>query len=127
MDVISQNKEIFSRNDIVRGLSKYIDDSTELYIAIENTLKSGALIELPANAAKRYTTKELIDIKRQLRSEGLAMARPRHSTIADEIINAAIKSQNKKLRQAVGASLSEEQVASIQHVLGASQLTLVSG
>ena len=127
LEVVSRNKEEFSRNDIVRGLSNYIDDPTQLYLAIDQTFKSDDLVETGTSAKKRYTTKELVKLKALLQSHGFDMVDTYHGRVKNRFITAAIKTQNRKLQSAVGADLSDEQETAIKHVLGSQQLSIVTG
>ena len=127
LEIVSRNKEEFTRNDIVRGLSNYIDDPTQLYLAIDQTFKSDDLVETGTSAKKRYTTKELVKSIVQLQSHGSEMVNSYHGRVKNRFITAAIKTQNRKLQRAVGADLSDEQETAIKHVLGSEQLSIVTG
>jgi len=127
LEIISRNKEEFTRNDIVRGLAKYIDNPTKLHLGIEQTLKSKDIVDISATAKKRYTTKELLDLKTQLQNHALKMSDAHHGNINIRYITAAINMQNQKLQRTAGARLSDEQEHAIKHVLGAEQLSLVTG
>lgn len=127
LKVVSRNKEEFSRNDIVRGLAKYIDDPTRLYLAIDQTFQSDELVEIGTRSKKLYTTKELVKLKAELQSHGREMVDTYHGRVKNRFITAAIKTQNRKLQRAVGADLSDEQETAIKHVLGSQQLSIVTG
>lgn len=127
LEVISQHTEEFSRNDVVRGLSNFIDNPALLYLSIEQALNSNELIETGIGAKKRYTTKSLLDIKQQLQAKALGMADSVHGTVNSKFMDAAIRNQNRNLQLSVGAQLSAEQELAIRHVLGKKQLSLVTG
>jgi len=127
IDVITQHKEFFSRNDIVSGLARYFDDPTQLYLAIENTLQSDQLIDIGSDKKLRYTTRELVTTKTTLHADSEALSSNQHRHIDKKYITAALKHQNRKLQLSVGAQLSAEQETAIRHVTDSSQLSLVTG
>lgn len=72
LDVISDKKEFFTRNDIVRGLAKYIEDPVTLRLAIDHVLQSKELVEVQivVNTAIHHT--RISKVKINTRKSGVS-------------------------------------------------------
>ncbi len=127
LDVISDKKEIFTRNDILRGLANYIEEPTTLRLAIDYVFRSKELVEIQSTPSLRYTTREMQKLKTTLVAHVSAMDSNTKFGISSRTINSAIAHQNKVIQKSVGASLSAEQENAIHHVLGSKQLCSVIG
>lgn len=127
LDVISDKKEFFTRNDIVRGLAKYIEDPATLRLAIDHVLQSKELIEVHDESTQRYTTREFQNLKTTLASQVSSMDQNKDFGVRSSTIKKSISYQNSILQKSVGANLSAEQEAAIHHILGTNQLSVVVG
>lgn len=127
LEVITNTKEHFSRNGIVRALADHIEDPALLFFAIEKTLQSDQLVDVGNSASQRCTTKSLLVVKKQLRDDTSGMVDTHCGAVKQSYIDAAIKTQNSKLQLSAGAELSLEQGTAIRHVLKANQLSVVTG
>ncbi len=127
LDVISDKKEVFTRNDILRGLAKYIDEPTRLALVIDKVFQSKELVELETAPSPRYTTRDMQSVKVTLAEQVQTMAKNNKHTVRSNHISAAIAIQNNALQRTIGATLSEEQENAINHVLGSEQIANVVG
>ncbi|MEO1702342.1 MAG: AAA family ATPase [Pseudomonadota bacterium] len=127
VDVLSDKKSSFTRSDIVRALSDIIDDPIDLRIASDTALQSSELVRLPTDDKPLFTTKNYRKADKRLNQTIQQMAQSSGFAVKQAITNAAIKAQNKRLTKQVGATLSDEQVKAIQHVLQPNQLSAVVG
>ncbi len=127
LDVITNNKASFTKRDIVRGLSNYIDDPLELKAAIDEVLTSSDLIVLEESPKLIFTTKEIQSVKKAIRNQSKDLSACKSHHVKTRHIDAAIGRQNAKLKKIAGASLSDEQDKAIRHVLAPGQLKAVVG
>ena len=129
LEIISEKKERFTARDIGRALSRYLDDPVEYARGLDAVLASPSLIPVgeDKNGKTIYSTQAFLEIKASLHEDVQALARHGGYHVSSIQTNAAITRQNDKLRGAVGASLSTEQVAAIEHVLGPHQISAVVG
>ena len=137
LEVITNHDEFFTRNDILRGLGKYIDDPAEMLSAVAKVFQSKELvgIENPINTDTKsgaastlvYSTREMQALKTSLNQYTQSMSRVRHHGIPASICENVINRQNKHLNKTIDATLSQEQCSAIRHVLGKEQLSVVVG
>ncbi len=128
LDVISDKKEFFTRNDIVRGLAKYIEEPLTLRLAIDHVLQSKELAaEINSDSTQRYTTREFQKLKRTLANQVSSMDEKKDFGIPSSAVKKAISHQNSILQKSVGAKLSAEQEAAIHQILSANQMSAVVG
>lgn len=127
LDVITDKDASFSRNDIVRKLAEYIDDSAELRIATDKALDSSELVKLTDTPKLQYTTREMERLTASLSDQAQAMAQQKTHNVGSRAVHAAIGQQNTNLQKAVGTNLSDEQCDAINHVLDDHQLSAVVG
>ncbi|MBO6675275.1 MAG: AAA family ATPase [Rhizobiales bacterium] len=127
LEHISQREASFTRNDIAGALSEFLDDPLDLQFAIDTALRSNELVSLEADSEQRFTTRSFQQVERKLSSTSSEMARLGRFKVSKLSAARAIVRENKRLKRSVGAALSDEQVAAIEHVLGANQLSAVVG
>lgn len=127
LDIITDNQETFSRNDIVRGLAKYITDPLRLSTDADVVLRSSQLVRVQDGTKPRYTTREVIKLNTSLEMQSLTLSAHNSFGVTAHNIQIAIRRQNAALKKSVGANLSDEQVKAIEHVLGRNQMSCVVG
>lgn len=127
LDIITDNQEAFNRNDIVRGLAKYISDPLRLSASTDAVLKSNKLVKIQVGAEFQCTTREIIELNAALEAQAHRLSAHRSFGVTALNISTAIQRQNAALQRSVGASLSDEQVKAIRHVLGRNQMSCVVG
>ena len=127
LQIITDKEEIFSRNDIVRGLANYITDPLHLSSAADEVLRSDELIKIEVGTKTLYSTKELRDLKSPMLSKAAAMASHKSFGVSPANIRNALQKQNAKLKKRHGASLSNEQTKAIKHILGQRRISNVVG
>lgn len=128
LEVITDKEMSFTRNDIVRGLSKAIDDPVALRSAIDRVMTSPELVSIPSdNETQHYSTKEMVALKGFIEQAAVKMPEQSHGEVSQRFVDAAIHRQNRQLKRSVGASLSDEQITAIRHILKADQLSAVIG
>lgn len=154
LEVLTDKHESFSRNDILRGLAKYIDDPLKLGHALEQVMRSSALVVLDdegiyddshANgglkqakqpdlgvsrkeaANQRYCTRSFQKLKLELEENVQALTVTSSTFVSMKNINIAIKMRNKSLKAQLGVKLSEQQKHAIHHGLSNKQLTSIVG
>lgn len=127
LDIITDTQETFSRNDIVRGLAKFIDDPLRISTAADDVLKSNKLVKVRDGSKPIYTTREVEDLNASMEAQARTMSARKSFGVSAQNIQSAIRRQNAVLKKSAGASLSDEQVQAIKHVLGRSQMNSVVG
>lgn len=127
LDVITDKKAEFTRNDILRGLANYIDDPLALRAAGEEVLRSKELVTIRSNTERVYSTREMEACKNALIQSSQHMSVQYSYSVKPAHGQYAIKRQNELLRKQHGASMSNEQKAAINHLLGSARLSAVVG
>ena len=127
LEVITDKKEDFTKSDIVSSLSKYISDPAAHCVALDTVIQSSELVELSSTPSPRFTTRDFQDLKSKLHENVQELTQSRNHGVKNKYVAEAITEQNDTLNNSVGADLSDEQVAAIEHVLGASQMACVVG
>jgi len=144
LSVLTNTKEFFSRNDIVRKLSDYIDDPIMLGPAVNVVMRSDELCEIedagtPDDSlngklhasklrnSRTYSTREFQKLKAEFIDEVLSLSKAKGTFVSEQNINSAIASENRKLQKDIGASLSQQQEAAIRRCLGSERLVPIIG
>lgn len=154
LEVLTNKQESFSRNDILRGLAKYIDDPLKLGPALEQVMRSSELVVLDdeeidddshadrdlkqakqpdlrvsrkKTVNQRYSTRSFQKLKLELEESVQALSATSSTFVSKNTINAAIKQQNKLLKEQMGVTLSDQQKDAIHHGLNNKQLTAIVG
>ena len=144
LKILTDTKEFFSRNDIVRKLADYIDDPLKLGPAVDLVMRSDELYEVddatnkdnPPNCkprqskhqnSKTYSTREFQKLKAEFMNNVLSLSEARGTFVSEQNINSAITSENRKLQRDIDAALSQEQEAAIIRCLGSERLVPIIG
>lgn len=154
LEVLTDKDESFSRNDILQGLAKYIEDPVKLGPALEEVMRSAELVPLndedisddshangglrqakqtdllvsrKKTANQRYSTHSFQKLRQELEESVQALSAASSAFVSMNNINAAIKHQNKSLNAQVGVTLSDQQKHAIHHGLNNKQLTAIVG
>jgi len=127
--LISDKQESFTRYDIVGKLSEYVTDSDKLRSAIDQVLQSSELIPIADGAESNlsFTTRTYQKQHSQMIQMASFLATNKGYGVDQKHFNSAIAKQNKSLQKSIGANLSQEQCAAIEHVLNRRQLSCVVG
>jgi hypothetical protein len=126
LDHISNKNARFSRTDILRELSTFIDDSAELSTASEQALASRKLVRFEDDKDS-FTTQDFADTQKALKKMTRDMAAIGNFHVRSKHVEHAIDQENKRLQKHIGATLSDEQTAAIRHLLQPEQLSSVVG
>ena len=127
LDHISDKKARFSRTDILRGLAKFIDEPLDLRVASDRALASRKLVRVDDGSKEEFTTGEFLAVEKQLYSRTTDMARSGGFGVSARNIDRAVRCENSKLQNHVGANLSDEQIKAIHHILAPNQLSSIVG
>lgn len=144
LKVLTDTKEFFSRNDIVRKLADYIDDPLKLGSTVSVVMRSNELCEVddainqdnPANHkpfpskyrnSKTYSTREFQKIKAEFMDDVLSLSKTKGTFVSEQNMSSALASENRELQKDVGARLSLEQETAIRRCLGSDGLVPIIG
>lgn len=138
LEVLTETRESFSRNDILRALAKHIDDPLALGPAIDEVMRSSNLVEIDGqernqshqhgtNSNERYSTEEFLALKNELSDHIHALTNQKTAFVSAKNIEAAIQQQSKQLKREIGAFLSRQQQDAIRHGLEDKQLSAIVG
>lgn len=129
LDILSDTKAVFSRNDIVRELAEHIDDPASLRTAIDRVLANNELVCVDDSdkSNPKYSTRSYLKTETRLHKQIKHMAGQAAYGVKEHLFRAAVQKQNDALQQTVGATLSKEQERAIRHVLSRKQLSVVVG
>lgn len=127
--LLSDKHSEFSRNDVVRELSKYVAEPSELRAAIECAMRSSELVSVykASEGNPKFTTRRYHEQFQSLMDTASFMASNKAYGVDKKHMRSAIKVQNEALKKSVGAELSNEQCAAITHVLNRRQMACVVG
>jgi Ti-type conjugative transfer relaxase TraA len=123
---ISDKQARFTRTDILRGLAEFIDDPLDLRVASDRALLSPELVRV-SDDKKIFTTRDFLGVEKQLSSRASEMAGSGGFKVNAAHIEQAIRSENTRLHARIGATLSDEQITAIHHILAPNQLSAVVG
>ncbi|MEP1577193.1 AAA family ATPase [Roseibium album] len=127
LDEVSKLNARFDRTDILRALTKYIDDPLVLSKAAETALKSPQLVRVEGTSGKSFATREMLNTEKQLQDTAQSMLENSGFHVYENHIKTAMKRQDASMHQAFGGKLSTEQRAAIRDVLGGSQIACIVG
>lgn len=127
LDHISDKQARFSRTDILRGLAEFIDEPMVLRAAADKVMASPELVRIDSSDAEIFTTHAFLSVEQQLDACAAELARSGGFAVKSNHIDQAIDRENAKLHARFGASLSDEQVKAIRHILAPNQLSTVVG
>ncbi len=130
VDVLSEQKAVFSDADIDSALRRFIPDEAERRMALHEVLRSDKVVVLAHEGADMVmTTPAMIRTEQEMMSEAMALSQCRDFAVSQMHVERAISELEDRLREQTGgiAKLSEEQKASIRHVTQAEQCSLVVG
>lgn len=124
---ISDKRACFNRTDILRGLAEFIDDPLELQAASDRALASPDLVWVENGETQTFTTREFLDVENHLSARAIKMAGSGGFLVKASHIDHAIRRENARLQERVGATLSNEQINAVHHVLAPNQLASIVG
>ncbi|OXT01962.1 hypothetical protein B7H23_03220 [Notoacmeibacter marinus] len=127
LDVLSEKKASFTRNEIVIALADVFDDPMRLRAAVDTALRSPELVPVEGTESQSFTTRNYETARSALQKRCNALAGSGGFGVNARHIDRAIAKENTRLKKRVGAQLSDEQVAAIRHVLKPNQLSAVVG
>jgi|GEM_PF-170643 len=129
LKLINDKKAAFTRKDILRELARYLNDPQELREISDRVLRSSELLPLEGGneTNPHFTTHSFYQLETDLLSQANSMAVCKSHGVLSKYVSAAIQKQNATLQKSVGANLSDEQCAAIEHVLNRKQLSAVVG
>ena len=126
LDHLSDKRETFTVADIRRVLESISDDAVWRDHVLGCLRLSDKLVPLSADTGERFTTRQLLDAQEGLRRTAGELAASTGFRVGDRNVRRSIAMQNDMLGRN-GASLSDEQVASIEHLLSGERLSLLVG
>jgi len=127
LDVINDKKSLFTRNDIVRALAKYIAEPHDREVAIATVMDSESLVLIEDGRSPKYSTREMVELEQRMLAVANGLAHNKAYGVSPNNLKSAIQTQNNALHKAVGAKLSDEQRRAITHVVNRRQLSAVIG
>ncbi|MBM1556249.1 AAA family ATPase [Sulfitobacter mediterraneus] len=127
LDMITEHKGRFTRNDILRNLGKYIPDSEAHLVAIDTVMASENLVLVEGGKKPTYSTREFLTLEDRTAGLAKTMASTKAFGVSPGNLKSAIQSQNRALQKSVGANLSAEQRRAITHLVNRRQMSAVIG
>jgi Ti-type conjugative transfer relaxase TraA len=138
--ILTDEKAVFSRQDIARALHRALDDdATTFQNAFATVMASPALVTLQPEStgpltgevsAARYTTHEMLTIETDMAQAAGRMQVSYRHPVGKGHVAGAIAAQDAAIRASTGeasAGLSPEQREAIQHVTGPERIAAVVG
>jgi Ti-type conjugative transfer relaxase TraA len=116
---ITYNKATFTERDVAKFLHTRTDGAEQFQDAMSKVMGSAQVVQLPnvGDRRGRYTTREMVQLERQLFDQAVAMKARRGHVVSDSNRDAALQS----------ASLSIEQRTAFAHVTGRDDLSAMVG
>ena len=122
---ITGMRATFSANDIAKELNRYVDDPQQFQGVMARALASNDLVQLAPKTADGpavYTTREMVDVERQMIKSARTLANPVASrgthSVAAKLVDQAIER---------AGTMSEEQANAVRHVCGKERLAVIVG
>ena len=164
LSLITGEKSVFDRHDIARTLHRYVDQPEAFQAAFAKVMASPVLVELQAeqssgqgaidrrikSAEARYSTREMVNLERNLAQSAMRMREVRGHGVERQHVEAALAGHDAAIRQSVAtdtfaklergevsaenrnnqiatAGLSEGQRTAVEHITGGEQIAAVVG
>jgi len=140
LTLITGEKSVFDRRDVVRALHRYInDDVQEFQSAFAKVMASPALVELQAERIDpatgeiepaRYSTREMVEIESGMIESAQRMHAAHSHGVDRRHVERAIDRQDAAIQRSAGdasARLSDEQRRAIEHITGPERIAAVVG
>jgi len=124
---ILTTKASFTRTDVLRYLSRWIDDPAALSKSADAALSAPEAVRLSSDQTARYTTRNYQRVEAQLSDAAQRLSASKTVKVTTDNVKAAFEAQNKTMKRAFGGTLSDEQTQAIRSVLGPERLTQVVG
>ncbi|QBF32312.1 AAA family ATPase [Thalassococcus sp. S3] len=124
---LSKTKASFTRIDVLRELSRWINDPAALSKAANVALASPEAVQLSSDQRARYTTRDYQAAETMLHGAAERLASSSAIKVAPQHIADALTAQNRQMKRSFGGKLSEEQTRAIKAVLGKERLAQVVG
>lgn len=124
---LSHTNAEFTRTDVLRALAKRIEDPLALKAAADRALASSELIRLSGGASPRFTTRDYRNAEEALDRASDRLAAVIGPSVSRHHRDAAVRNQDVRMQRAFGGQLSDEQRATLAHILGGRQLASVVG
>ena len=127
LSIVTGEKSVFDRRDVVRALHRYIDHPELFQGAFAKAMGSTALVELAPEVRgasgevlepARYSTREMVEIERGMVFSADRMSAARGRGVGEGHVEEAL---------AARSYLSDEQQEAVRHIAGEEQLAVVVG
>lgn len=127
LEHISYSKARFNRTDVLRALTKRIDDPMALAQAAGKAMSSSELIRIPDKGKTWFTTRDYRTAEENLQAAARRMCGSGGFGVTSGHVVRAMEAQGAHMMQAFGGRLSNEQRTALTHVLSDRQLANVVG
>ena len=116
LTIITGEKSVFDRHDVVKALHRYIDQPEAFQAAFARVMGSKALVELQAEKSDgqgvrelaRYSTREMVETERAMADGAMRMAEAQRHSVDRRHVEAALDVQNNAIRRGVATDLDGE-------------------
>jgi Ti-type conjugative transfer relaxase TraA len=130
IDVLSEQKAVFSDADIDAALRRFIPDEGERHVAVQEVMRSDKVVTLAQEHDEvLMTTPAVMRTEQEVIAKAIALSKCRDFAVSEKHVEHAIeKLDNRLLSETNGvAALSEEQKSAIKYVTKAEQFSAVVG
>ncbi|TAE80287.1 MAG: hypothetical protein EAZ74_03655 [Alphaproteobacteria bacterium] len=130
IDVLSEQKAVFSDADIDAALRRFIADEADRCAAVREVMQSDRVVVLANNGSEiAMTTPEMIRMEQDVIAKAVALSKRRDFAVSQKHVERAIEKLDHRLHSETKgvAALSDEQKASIHYVTQAEQMSIVLG
>jgi Ti-type conjugative transfer relaxase TraA len=130
IDVLSEQKAVFSDADIDAALRRFIPDESERIVAVQEVMRSDKVVTLAQEHDEvLMTTTAVMRTEQEVIAKAIGLSKRRDFAVSEKHVERAIeKLDNRLLRETNGvAALSEEQKSAIKYVTQAEQFSAVVG
>ena len=122
---ITGMRATFTAHDVAKELNRYIDDPQQFQGIMARAMASNDLVQLAPKSPDGpavYTTREMVDVERQMIKSARTLANPVASrgthSVAAKLVDQAIEK---------AGTMSEEQANAVRHVCGKERLAVIVG
>ncbi|KMO18796.1 Ti-type conjugative transfer relaxase TraA [Methylobacterium indicum] len=120
--ILTDEKAVFSRQDVARALHRYgVDEPDAFQAALARVMAADALVKLPGgerNGDERFTTKAMLAIETGMAESADRLLADRSYSVGTASVEAALSRRPE---------LAEEQRAAVRHVTGPERIASVIG
>lgn len=138
LEVLTREKSVFSRHDVLRFVHRYVDDRDAYQVAVTKVMASPELVTLTPEVTgpsgrivepARYSTREMVDVERMLGVRAEQLSQAGGFTVEQAVVERALAARpflSVEQRDAVVHLAADNRLAAVVGLAGAGKSALLA-